>query len=98
MERVRDILLDVADRNRYALVEPEPLFIFTNFGDSALEILFGLWFAKADYLNLKNSIMIDIKKRFDEAGIEIPFPHRSIYAGSATEPFPIRIVSSDPQP
>lgn len=97
MERVRDILLDVADKNRFALVEPQPLFIFTNFGDSALEILFGLWFEKSDYINLKNSIMLDIKKRFDEEGIEIPFPHRTIYAGSATDPFPVRVVNP-PQP
>ncbi len=93
MERVRDILLDVADKNRYALVEPPPLFIFTNFGDSALEILFGLWFEKTDYVNLKNSIMLDIKNRFDKEGIEIPFPHRSIYAGSVTDPFPVRVVN-----
>jgi small-conductance mechanosensitive channel len=93
MERVRDILLDVADKNRFALVDPQPLFIFTDFGDSALEILFGLWFEKSDYVNLRNSIMLDIKKRFDEEGIEIPFPHRTIYAGSQTEPFPVRVVN-----
>ncbi|WP_455382171.1 mechanosensitive ion channel family protein [Salinispira pacifica] len=92
MERVRDILLDVADKNRYALVEPPPLFIFTEFGESSLDILFGLWFEKSDYINLRNSIMFDIKKRFDQEGIEIPFPHRTIYAGSVTEPFPVRVV------
>ena len=27
-----------------------------------------------------------IKKAFDEEGIEIPFPHRSIYVGEATKP------------
>ncbi|HUX49495.1 MAG TPA: mechanosensitive ion channel family protein [Spirochaetia bacterium] len=94
MDRVRRILLEVAEENRYALVEPEPLFIFTDFGSSSLDILFGLWFEKSDYLNLKNSIMIDIKKRFDLEGIEIPFPHQSLYAGSVTEPFPIRIVNT----
>jgi small-conductance mechanosensitive channel len=67
--------------------------VFTNFGDSALEFLFGLWFYKTDYLNLKNSVMQEIKERFDREGIEIPFPHLSIYSGSVTDPMPIRIVN-----
>lgn len=37
-----------------------------------------------------------IKERFDAKGIEIPFPHRSLYAGSMTAPMPIRIVSEPP--
>ncbi|NBD37809.1 MAG: mechanosensitive ion channel family protein, partial [Verrucomicrobia bacterium] len=31
------------------------------------------------------------KERFDEEGIEIPFPHVTLYSGSATEAFPLRI-------
>jgi small-conductance mechanosensitive channel len=58
-----------------------------------LEFLLGVWFLKTDFLLLKNSLMQDIKERFDEEGIEIPFPHRSLYAGEATKPFPIRIVN-----
>jgi small-conductance mechanosensitive channel len=70
------------------------LILFKDFGGSALEFLFGLWFYKTDYLALRNSIMQELKERFDAEGIEIPFPHRTLYAGSATQPFPIRIVGS----
>jgi len=34
-----------------------------------------------------------IKKRFDEVGIEIPFPHQSIYMGEKTKPLEINIKS-----
>jgi small-conductance mechanosensitive channel len=87
--------MDVADKNPYCLDEPAPILIFTDFGDSALEFLFGLWFAKTDYLLLKNSIMDDIKERFDAEGIEIPFPHRTVYAGSETAPLPVRLSSEE---
>ena len=37
--------------------------------------------------------MQEIKERFESEGIEIPFPHLSLYSGSATDPMPIRIVN-----
>ena len=40
-------------------------------------------------MDVKNSVFLKIKERFDEEGIEIPFPHRTLYAGSATDPFPL---------
>ncbi len=94
--KVISILKDVADKNPNCLDEPEPLIVFKGFGDSALEFLFGVWFAKADFLKLRNSIQREIKERFDAEGIEIPFPHRSLYAGEASKPFPIRLVRDEP--
>lgn len=98
VEKVMRVLREVADQNPYCLDEPEPLIIFQGFGDSALEILFAPWFAKTDYVALRNSLLIEVKRRFDEEGIEIPFPHRTLYTGSVTEPFPIKLVSSDAIP
>jgi small-conductance mechanosensitive channel len=90
--RIQRVLKDIADKNPYCLDEPEPLILFKNFGDSALEFLFAVWCMKNDFLTLRQKIMQEIKERFDSEGIEIPFPHRTLYAGSATEPFPVRIV------
>lgn len=92
VNRVREMLLDIAKKNPHCLDEPEPLVLFTNFGDSALEFLYAVWCAKADFLKLKTTIMPEIKARFDAEGIEIPFPHRTIYTGSMTDPFPVRII------
>jgi small-conductance mechanosensitive channel len=90
--RVRDILLDIADKNSHCLDEPEPLFRSLNFGDSALEFLFAVWCVKSDYLKVNTDMMLEIKVRFDAEGIEIPFPHRTLYTGSATGPLPIYLV------
>jgi small-conductance mechanosensitive channel len=78
LARVLGVLSDIAQKNPYCLDEPQPLVIFTDFKDSGVEVLFGLWFSKTDFLNLKNSIMIDIMTRFASEGIEIPYPHRVI--------------------
>lgn len=96
--RVRKILLDIAYKNPLCLQEPEPLVIFSGFGSSSIDLQFSVWAARADWLKLKNTIQEEIKARFDAEGIEIPFPHLSIYRGSATEPFPITIVDTRQAP
>jgi small-conductance mechanosensitive channel len=78
LDRVREVLADVARGNRYCLDEPAPLILVTDFKDSGVELLFGLWFSKADFMSLKNSIMQDIMKRFRAEGIQIPYPTRTL--------------------
>ncbi len=95
IDRVREVLMEVADQNPLCLEEPKPLFIFQGFGDSALNIQFSVWAKRENFLEMKNSIQIEIKQAFDAENIEIPFPHRSLYAGSLTEPFPVRVVDGE---
>jgi len=96
-ERVRDVLMAVADANPLCLDEPEPRFLFLGFGDSSLNLQFSVWGAREDFLVLRTSIQMEVKAAFDAAGIEIPFPHRTLYTGSITEPFPVRVVAP-PEP
>jgi small-conductance mechanosensitive channel len=93
VNHLKSVLREIAAGNPYCLDEPEPLILFSNFGDSALEFLFGVWFYKTDFLKLKDSIMQEIKERFEREDIEIPFPHLSLYSGSVTDPMPIRVVN-----
>jgi len=89
IETVRTILLDIAAKNLICLVEPAPVFILTGFGSSSVDIQFSVWARRENFLTLKNTMYMEIKKTFDQQGIEIPFPHVSLYAGMATSPFPL---------
>lgn len=95
-ERARRVLLDVAERNPLALMEPEPIVVFEGFGDSSLNLLFAVWTTRENWLELKNSIQEEVKAAFDSEGIEIPFPHRTLYVGSETGAFPIQLVQDVP--
>ncbi|HKJ87434.1 MAG TPA: mechanosensitive ion channel family protein, partial [Gammaproteobacteria bacterium] len=95
VDRVREVLEGVAARNPLCLEEPAPLFLFLGFGDSGLDLQFSVWGARERYLELRNSVHRDIKTALDGAGIEIPFPHVSLYARAVTEPFPVRVESGD---
>ncbi|MFW6192196.1 MAG: mechanosensitive ion channel family protein, partial [Gemmatimonadota bacterium] len=96
VEKVRRVLLEVADANPIALMEPAPMVLFDGYGESSLNFAFRVWATRENWLELKNTIHEDVKDRFDEEGIEIPFPHRTLYTGAVTEPFPIRIANDDP--
>ena len=94
LDKVEKVLRRIADENPLVLDEPEPLILFRNFGSSSIDILYGLWFEKTDYLKVRNTIFKTILKTFAEEGIEIPFPHISLYTGEATKPFPIKYNSN----
>lgn len=76
---VRKILLDVADKNPLCLDEPNPMFLFLGFGDSALNIQFSVWSKRENFRDLRNSLQEEVKLAFDKAGVEIPFPQRTVH-------------------
>ncbi|HBR93129.1 MAG TPA: mechanosensitive ion channel protein [Opitutae bacterium] len=92
VKQVIRVLKEIADSNPHSLNEPEPLVLFKDFGASSLDFLLGVWFEKSKFVDLKNGIMQDIKERFDQEGIEIAFPHLTVYAGSETPPFPVSVT------
>jgi len=89
--KVRELLLQLADKNPLSLEEPKPLFIFLGFGDSAINLQFSIWVKRENFLDLKNSIQEEIKIAFEREDIEIPFPQRTLVAGG-DQPFAVRVL------
>jgi small-conductance mechanosensitive channel len=93
LEEVRKVLLEVANKNPLSLIEPKPLFQILKFADSSINIQFSVWSSRLNFLELKTSIQVEIKKAFDKQGIEMPYPARSLFTGSTSQPLPIKIIS-----
>lgn len=87
MAKVQRVLQGVAERNPLCLIEPEPLFIFSGFGDSAMNLQFSVWAVRENFLELRNSIQREIKQAFDDNGIDIPYPQRVLHLA---EPLALR--------
>jgi len=96
--QLQTLLLDVATSNPQCLIEPKPLFIFTGFGDSALNIQFSVWAKRENFLSVKNSIQIEIKAVLDAHGIEIPFPQRTLTPAADAAPFGVYLVNGPDTP
>lgn len=78
LRKVKEILLDVADKNPLCLEEPKPTVLFLGFGDSSIDFQYQVWSTRENFFELRNAIAVEVKEAFDAAGIEIPFPQRSV--------------------
>jgi small-conductance mechanosensitive channel len=92
LDKVKKVLMEVADKNPLSLIEPRPLFQVLEFADSSINIQFSVWGSRQHFIELKNTVQTEIKKAFDKQGIEMPFPTRTLMGGSGSEPLPIKIV------
>jgi small-conductance mechanosensitive channel len=97
VEKVRDLLLRLAQQNPVCLEEPKPFVLVTGFGASSVDLQFSFWVPKGEFFDGRGSMMIAVKKALDEHGIEIPFPHTSVYAGSHSEPFRVQLMAPEQQ-
>jgi len=78
LSRIHGVLSAIASANPWSLDEPEPVIMFTEFKESGIEVMLGLWFAKTDFMDLKNTIMKDISARFAAEGIRFAHPRRMV--------------------
>ncbi len=79
LRKVEAILRDIAGHNPFAVAEPAPIMIFDSFSSSSIDVIFGVWGAKETFLDLKNSMMIEVSERFRAEGVSIPFPQVDVH-------------------
>lgn len=95
LKKVVEVLKGIASDNPDCLDEPEPLILSTAFGASGIDFTFGVWFERDNYLKVRNSVFQSITEVFAREGIEIPFPHLTVYSGEVTKPFPVQISTDE---
>lgn len=80
INKIRDILLEIAKKNEKVLDSPEPRVFFTEFGDSALKFQLRYWISSPRNRQMvKSEINFEIDRRLAEEGITIPFPQRDVW-------------------
>ncbi len=81
IQKALEVLNSVIRSNENVLIEPEPLIIITRFGESSIDFEIRVWMQRSALFTARSELIKGIKDAFDEAGIEIPFPHRTVYFG-----------------
>ncbi|MDE0332562.1 MAG: mechanosensitive ion channel [Nitrospinae bacterium] len=80
VEKVRGILMDIAEKNERVSDDPAPTVVFRDFGASSLD--FELRCFTSDVmrrLGVASDLRFEIDRRLREEGIEIPFPQRVVH-------------------
>lgn len=83
LEKALKLLSEIADEHSLILDEPRPMISLTGFGDSSVNILFGVWFAKPNLQAVRDASIMAIHQRFRDEGIDIPFPQRVVHLANA---------------
>ncbi len=88
-EQIREILLDIADRNANILSNPEPQVMFMGFGADSMDFeLRGILTSVLLGVSTRSDINFEIVRLFRQHNIEIPFAQRDITIKNAKDFFP----------
>ncbi len=78
------LCIGAATANPRVLDTPNPICLLRGFGDSAIDLEVRFWVVDPQngLSNVKSEILLEIWDRFQENGIEIPFPQRDLHLRS----------------
>ncbi|MGB3649238.1 MAG: mechanosensitive ion channel domain-containing protein [Desulfobulbales bacterium] len=79
IEQAQHILEEIVASHPKVLKDPAPLIKMSALADSSVNYICRPWAATSDYWDVYWDITKEVKKRFDEAGISIPFPQRDVH-------------------
>ncbi len=84
VERASEIIVEEAESHPEIMDDPAPTVRLTELGDSDVGLQSRFWIAdpsRADFVRIRGEYVTAVKERFDEAGIDIPYPVRTLEGG-----------------
>ena len=79
MNKVEEILNDILDKDERVLDYPESMVKLHELADSSVNYVVRPWVKTGDYWDVYWDLTREVKRRFDEAGVSIPFPQRDVH-------------------
>lgn len=79
IKKAKDILQQIADADSRVLKDPATTIAVLELAESSVNLVFRPWVNSADYWPTKFELTEQVKLRFDEAGIGIPFPQLDVH-------------------
>ncbi len=84
IEQATEIIVEEANDHPDILADPGPSVRLTELGDSDVGLQSRFWIGdpgRADFVRIRGEYVTSVKQRFDQEGIDIPYPVRTLEGG-----------------
>ncbi|WP_254274337.1 mechanosensitive ion channel family protein [Haloarcula marina] len=84
IDKATEIIVEEAEKHKGILEDPGPSVRLIELGDSSVGLQSRIWIdnpSRADFVKTRGEYVQSVKERFDEEGIDIPYPNRTIGGG-----------------
>ena len=79
LRKLEQILVSVAKNNAFIIDDPAPSILWTSFSTSSIDLTLMAWTKIEDFVNLRNSLFVEIDERLKQENIAIPFQQLDIH-------------------
>jgi len=77
--KAEQVLQDIVTAHKRVLADPEPMVKVHTLNDSSVDFIVRPWVKTNDYWDVYWDITREVKMRFDEEDISIPYPQRDVH-------------------
>ena len=87
IEKAMDIMLKAAEDSPRVIKRPVAKVLIKGFGDNGIDLELRMWIRDSEngVSNIASEVYLDIWHKFNDEGIEFPYPQRDIHIVSAKE-------------
>jgi small conductance mechanosensitive channel len=78
LKLAKQIVLTELQNDIRVLPNPAPTIAVDNLAESSVDVILRAWVATSDYQDVRSHLLEALKLRFDEAGIDIPYPQHEV--------------------
>lgn len=79
IKKAKDIMIDLMEKHKHVLKEPQSSVVVTELGDNAVTLRMQPWVMDEHYFKTRFDLYEQVKYAFDKEGIGIPYPQRVVH-------------------
>ena len=72
-EKAKELIMDILKANELVFSDPEPFVRVSEYAQSSVDIVARAWVKTNDYWTVKFDVLEEVKKKFDEHSITVPY-------------------------
>ncbi len=79
IKKAKELALEVMLEHPKVLKDPKPIVLVRELAESSIDLAVRPWATIEDFFEMRSDVLEQIKLKFDEHGVTIPFPQRDVH-------------------